>query len=128
MSSRHLAHLLPAAQDSWRRLAERSGWDVPTAAGLLGISLRQLERQCHRDHGCTPTEWFHRERMAAAARLLNTGKTVKAVATELGYTLPANFSRDFKRHHGRTPRTFVPHLLLPQPGPSPEAAPPSEVK
>jgi len=96
-------------------LAGQAGWDVPAAARLLGISLRQLERQCQRELGCTPTEWFHCERMAAAVRLLAGRKSVKEVALQLGYTLPANFSRDFKRHHGRPPRAFAPrpHLLLP---------------
>lgn len=112
MSSRHIANAAPAARDYWRLLAERSGWDVPAAAKLIGVSLRQLERQCQRDLDCTPTEWFKRERMAAAVRLLADRKSVKEVAFQLGYTRPANFSRDFKRHLGRNPRAFTPHSLF----------------
>ncbi|KAF0179285.1 MAG: Transcriptional regulator AraC family protein [Limisphaerales bacterium] len=93
-------------------LAERSGWDVPAAAELLNVSLRQLERLSQRELGCTPTEWMQCERMAAAVRLLATGQPVKVVAMNLGYTRSANFSRDFKRHFGRNPRTFAPHSLF----------------
>jgi len=112
MSSRHIASVAPAARDYWRLLAERAGWDVPAAAQLLGVSLRQLERHCKRDLDCTPTEWFHTERMATAVRLLADRKSVKEVAFQLGYTRPANFSRDFKRQFGRNPRAFAPHSLF----------------
>lgn len=112
MSSRRLDNAEPLASDYWRGLAARAQYDVPAAAQLLGVSLRSLERLCQRDLDCTPTEWFHCERMAAAARLLTAGQSVKVVAAQLGYTLPANFSRDFKRHFGRTPRAFAPRPLF----------------
>lgn len=111
MSSRHIANSAPAARDYWRLLAERSGWKVSTAAQLLGISVRKLERLCQEQLGAAPHEWFHSERMNAAGQLLAAGQTIKLVASQLGYTQPANFSRDFKRHHGRSPRTFVPCLV-----------------
>lgn len=115
MSSRRIDSAETAARDYWRQLAEQSGWDIHAAARLLDLSLRQLERQCQRELDYTPTEWFHCERMAAAARLLAGRQPVKMVASRLGYTLPANFSRDFKRHFGRSPRAFAPHsrLVLP---------------
>lgn len=93
-------------------LAEQSHWDIHAAARLLGVSLRQLERQCQRELGYTPTEWFQCERMAAAMLLLASRQPVKLVAVRLGYTRPANFSRDFKRHFGRPPRAFAPRPLF----------------
>lgn len=79
-----------------------------------------MERLCQQDLGCTPREWFQRERMVTAARLLAAGHSVKTVALELNYTRPANFSRDFKRHHGRIARTFIPLLSFGPPTNSPD--------
>lgn len=93
-------------------LAKQSGWDVHVAAQLLGISRRSLGRLCQRDLDCTPKEFFHRERMAHASELLVARQSIKAVALNLGYTRPANFSRDFKRHFGRTPRALVPRIFI----------------
>lgn len=126
MATHHSNHGAIPAQFDWHHLAQRADWDPTVAARELGVSLRQLERDCQDQHGCTPRDYFHRLRMTEAARLLATGLSVKVVAAQLAYTLPANFSRDFKRHHGRTPRTFVPRLLLPPPpapldaGPQPD--------
>lgn len=98
-----------AAEKTWRELAARADYDPAVAAGLLQISLRQLERKCQRLFGCPPRAWFQRERMTRAAQLLLAGQSAKSVALELGYSQLANFSRDFKRHHGRCPTVFVPH-------------------
>lgn len=77
------------ADDFWRPLAVRAQWDVNRAAQLLNRSLRSMERLCQQDLGCTPREWFQRERMVIAARLLAAGHSVKTVALELNYARPA---------------------------------------
>lgn len=124
MSSRSSDSVAPLPKERLRAVAAQSAWDVPTAACLLGLSVRQLERYCQRALGCTPTIWMQRERMATAAELLTAGEPIKTVAARLGYTLPANFSRDFKRHFGRTPRSLLPRpWLLP---PAEPAAPDSD--
>ena len=74
----------------------------------MGMSLRQFERLCQQELKTTPNHFFQRERMDAAARLLAERWSVKEVAFHLGYTLSANFSRDFKRHFGRRPTAFIP--------------------
>jgi AraC-like DNA-binding protein len=122
MSSARLSQL-DQAQDFWATLAERAAWDVPTAARLMQVSVRQLERLCQRDLGSTPTDWFQARRMTRAAELLTAGQTIKQAAAHLGYTQPANFSRDFKHHHGRTPRTFAPRPLFGLPALPGSAAP-----
>lgn len=118
MSSHRDAADVFAAEKSWRELAARADYDPVTAARLLQISLRQLERECQRALGCPPRKFFQGERMARAAQLLAAGKSAKSVALELGYSQLANFSRDFKRHHGRCPTVFAPR-------PSFSAAPPT---
>lgn len=122
MASRRIEHVEQTAEEHWRTFAQRAGYDLQTAAQLVGISVRQLERLCQRELACTPTEWLDRERMAAAVRLLTEGQAVKAVALQLGYSRPANFSRDFKRHFGRSPRVFVPPQLF---GPLLPTSPPA---
>jgi AraC-like DNA-binding protein len=97
-----------AAEKSWRELAARADYHPAVAARLLRLSLRQLERHCQRQLGCSPRDLFQRERMARAAQLLAAGQPAKAVALELGYSQLANFSRDFKHHHGRCPTVFAP--------------------
>lgn len=100
--------LVPASEKCWRELAVRAAYQPAVAARLLQISLRQLERQCHRQLGCSPRQFFQRQRMARAAQLLAAGQTAKSVALELGYSQLTNFSRDFRRHHGRSPTVFAP--------------------
>ena len=121
MASRRIDKSDRAAQEFWRQLATRAGWEASAAAQDLGISLRQLERLSQQELGTTPHDFFHRERMAAAARFLADGQPAKVVALQLGYTQPSNFSRDFKRHHGRTPSLFAPRprLGLTPPPPNP---------
>lgn len=111
-----------AAEKSWRELAARAGYQPAAAARLLRVSLRQLERECQRALGCPPREIFQRERMARAAQLLAAGQSAKAVALELGYSQLANFSRDFKQHHGRCPTVFAPRAQFSAAPPPPKRA------
>ena len=40
--------------------------------------------------------------------ILTAGHPVKVVAAQLGYPLPANFSRDFKLHFAKRPTSLIP--------------------
>ncbi|PAW88706.1 MAG: hypothetical protein B9S33_04475 [Pedosphaera sp. Tous-C6FEB] len=99
---------VPASAKCWRELAVRAAYQPAVAARLLQLSLRQLERHCQRQLGCSPRQFFQRERMVRAAQLLAAGQAAKSVALGLGYSQLANFSRDFRRHHGRSPTVFAP--------------------
>lgn len=72
------------------------------------MSLRQFERLCQQELKTTPNHFFQRERMDTDAQLLANGELAKVVSIQLGCTQLSNFSRDFKRHHGRAPRLFAP--------------------
>jgi len=64
-------------------------------------------RRVFRDRmGMTPLKFRERKRMEFAIQRLSTGLTVKEVASELGYTDPHYFSRQFKRHIGRSPSSY----------------------
>lgn len=99
--------LVSGAPNYWSALAVRSRFCVTTAAGFLQLSPRQFERRCRRELGCSPHEFFHRERMMRAEQLLTRGHAAKHVAAELGYTQPANFTRAFKLHFGKPPSAAI---------------------
>lgn len=77
--------------------------DSPAAiAKRLGISERTLRRQLAR-HGTALRELVDDARRERADALLASGKTVKEVAFELGFSEPSAFSRAYKRWTGRPP-------------------------
>lgn len=58
--------------------------------------------------GMTPQKFRDLKRMEFAISRLDTGLSVKEVASELGYSDPYFFSRMFKRHIGEPPSCFHP--------------------
>jgi AraC family transcriptional regulator of adaptative response / methylphosphotriester-DNA alkyltransferase methyltransferase len=84
--------------------------DYPDAALSLGslahtiaTSRRQLQR-VFAEHGTSFRREVQRVRMTEAADLLRRGDlSVSAVARAVGYRQPAQFSKAFRRHHGRPP-------------------------
>lgn len=89
------------------------------AAGTCaGLSIRALCRQFaasetvltksfRRWHGISLHAFIIREKMARARALLtHSGDPVCLIAGELGYSEPANFSRDFTRATGLSPLAF----------------------
>lgn len=86
--------------DRVRRVA---GDGSPAAiAKALGISERTLRRQLAQ-HGTNVRELTDQAHRARADALLATGKTVKEVAFELGFSEPSAFSRAYKRWTGKAP-------------------------
>ena len=61
-----------------------------------------------KDHlGCSITDYIHEVRLQKAKwLLLNTDKTVAAIAEEVGYNSLHNFSRVFKRYERITPTDY----------------------
>ena len=72
----------------------------------VGISTRTL-RSLHTEHyGMSASEFIRERRMQRAKALLTQGHTsISEVADLIGYSSPANFSRDFRRRFGRAPST-----------------------
>ena len=72
-------------------------------ARTIATSRRQLQRVFAERHTSFRAE-LQRVRMTKAAELLRGGQTpVSAVARSVGYRQPAQFSKAFRRHHGRPP-------------------------
>ena len=89
--------------------------DIGHAAELAGVSVSTLQGRL-RESGITYSDLIEMERLRLAIELL-AQEYIKIcdVASELGYTEPANFTRAFRSWTGLTPSTFRNHQLGPQP-------------
>jgi AraC-like DNA-binding protein len=93
---------------NWDELAEKSNYSATNLAQRCHVSLRQLERYFMDAKGQSPHHWLNELRQTKALVLIQRGKAVKEVAAQLGYSQAANFSREFKRHHGVSPSEIRP--------------------
>ena len=76
---------------------------LAAVARSIATSNRQLQRVFGERHTSFRRE-LQRVRMARAAELLREdAMPVGAVARAVGYRQPAQFSKAFRRHHGRAP-------------------------
>jgi len=88
------------------------GGDVATLnaksiARQIGASDRRLKSQFRESLGVSVSEYLRTERMERAAWLLkHTGISVSAVAKEVGFRTPCNFTVAFKRFKGVSPSAF----------------------
>jgi AraC-like DNA-binding protein len=92
---------------NWVLLAKRARYKAKDLAGLVQVSLRQLERHFGDYFGRTPQDWLDELRLIRAALLLTGGVRPKEAARQLDFHDGAHFCRSFKRYHGCTPTRFV---------------------
>ena len=88
---------------NWEQIAEESLYSTHALAKIVGVSVRQLERYFEEENRGRPHEWLNQLRQTRAMQLLNSGRTVKEVANQLGYKQASHFSREFKRYHSIAP-------------------------
>lgn len=80
---------------------------VAAIAARCGVSVKTLQNAFHRYRGTTPSEATRQLRMERAqAMVRRTSLSMVAIARQLGYSAPSNFTRDFRKHFGVSP-TFV---------------------
>jgi AraC family transcriptional regulator of adaptative response / methylphosphotriester-DNA alkyltransferase methyltransferase len=81
---------------------------LSAVARSIATSRRQLQR-VFAEQGTSFRAELLRVRMARAAELLGSGAApVATVARAVGYRQPAQFSKAFRRHHGRPPSRMRP--------------------
>lgn len=79
--------------------------DLRSIARMAGMSLRTTIRACQAATGTTPVRRLRDLRLAHALGLLqHSDQSVTEIALSVGYARIQEFSRDFKKHYGRTPR------------------------
>jgi AraC family transcriptional regulator of arabinose operon len=73
----------------------------------VDISVSRLAHLFRDQTGQTPQQFVETERMARAQQLLErTGRTIAAIALEIGFENPFYFSLRFKKHTGLSPRSW----------------------
>jgi len=106
-----------APSDAARRLARRysalveqgfgSEKSVSDYAGALGVTPTHLTRVCKETCGRTASDFLADRKIAEARRLLaDTRLPVKEIATGLGFTSAAYFTRAFQQRAGKSPMAF----------------------
>lgn len=73
------------------------------------LSVSAVEKTMHRYMGCGAISYFNNLRMQRAAALLETGKSVKEVAHELGFSCQNYFSSAFKKWANQSPSSYRKH-------------------
>ena len=80
--------------------------DLPTVAGKAGFPVRTLQRRLA-SSGVTFSDLATDIKINLARELLgDRSRSIDEIASMLGYTDPANFTRAFKNRTGMTPTQF----------------------
>ena len=85
----------------------RSGKSVSQYAKDLGVTPTHLSRVCNQACGRPASMLLHDRLIFEARRLLHETKMpIQKVASDLGFSSSAYFSRAFQQHTGQTPSAF----------------------
>jgi AraC-like DNA-binding protein len=85
---------------------------VKELARLLGVSLRELEREFKRQLGRPPQQWLFENRLLEIQRLLLSGLGVKEISAKLSFKHASHLCIQFKRRYQMTPKQFVRSSLI----------------
>lgn len=79
-------------------------------AAVSNMSLRAFERRFRAAFHVTPQRFLRRLRLRIASRsLIDTHDSLASIAIGCGFSDQSHFSREFRRHFGRTPREYREH-------------------
>jgi AraC-like DNA-binding protein len=95
----------------------RDNYGVPITnqqlAHLAHMSVRAFERKFRSSFHVTPQRYLRKLRMHIASRaLVYTNQSLAQVALSCAFVDQSHFSREFRRHFGRTPRDYRAHYSL----------------
>src|ERR1700692_3539121 len=100
-------------KDQWIEMARKAGYPAGTLSQNLGVSRRHLERITGSRFGCSPQTWLDEQQMACAVAMLKERRSVKSIASDLGFKWTSHFSIKFKRHFQLTPTAYLASLDSP---------------
>ncbi|WP_422925709.1 helix-turn-helix domain-containing protein [Singulisphaera sp. PoT] len=81
-------------------------------AKLAHMSVRAFERKFHNNFHLTPQKYLRKLQMRMASRaLVYTNEPLADVALSCGFSDQSHFTREFRRHFGRTPRDYRDHYV-----------------
>lgn len=101
----------------WPDLARKARYSTVGLASLRAKTVRQLEREFLRNFRQSPERWINDLRLRDARAFLENGRSIKAVASAVGYKHLESFSRAFKRFFGVPPSAICQPNLLASLGP-----------
>ena len=79
-------------------------------ARLAHMSVRAFERKFHACFHLTPQRYLRKLRLRMASRaLVYSGASLAEIASGCGFSDQSHFTREFRRHFGRTPRDYREH-------------------
>ena len=70
------------------------------------VSKSNLYKLFHTHFSCTVSEYVNRKRIEAACELLKTNLSVEEISQRTGFSSAAYFSRNFKKHFGKSPSKY----------------------
>jgi len=79
---------------------------VDDLAARAGMSRTVFHRHFKAATTFSPLQFIKALRLSDAAMLIAQGANVSQAADRVGYTSPSQFSREFKRHFGKSPRRW----------------------
>ncbi len=82
-------------------------WSLEDLADAAGMSRTRFAAHFRAVAGTTPADYLARWRMAVAQGLLRKGKSIKAVASAVGYESPAALTRSFTKIVGASPTAWL---------------------
>lgn len=89
------------------KLALSKCYRVADVCVALGCSERYLYAAFLRDIGLPPKTWMNLERMVVARRMLEGGKPIEKVASDLGFMSLEAFRRRFYKVYKMSPGRFL---------------------
>ncbi|MDF2648079.1 MAG: transcriptional regulator, AraC family [Paenibacillus sp.] len=87
----------------WLALQYHRPVSIEELAKETGYHRAYLTRMFRKKTGLSPTRYLLQLRMERAILLLREPLTIAEIASSVGYTDPLNFSKQFKKWHGRSP-------------------------
>lgn len=100
------AEVVEATRKTIARLLLQGYPTIQLTARVLGVNVRMLQRRLA-TAGTSHSQIVDEVRFEVACRLLGyPGRSVADIASALGYSDPAHFTRAFVRWTGITPRTY----------------------
>ncbi len=91
----------------WIELAFCAKFNPARLAARCEVSLRQLERYFDEAFNLPPKLWLQRLRINAAAQMMMQRVSEKEAAFNLAFSSVPHLVREFRRHYGCTPTTYL---------------------